>query len=243
MRKILYFLLLLVAPCMTAGCQGDKKSAKPELSEDELAAIPEMVTDDVSMLVSDSGIIRYHAITPVWYSYNNTQRNYWYFPEGIELNQLDDDMQPAGMLHADTAYYFDGKKLWHLITNVHISNVRGEKFDTQELFWDQRSHKVYSDSFIHIERRQDILEGYGFTSNESFTEYEVRQTTGTFAMRQTSGEAAAFEGPAPDDGEHLAENDQPGTPSPTDTIKVTPMSPQEKAAAARERRNRLKVKN
>lgn len=244
MHKILSLLLALLVGCLIAACQKGEATDTVEGTQEDAdtvqPVIPEMVTTDVSMLVSDSGVIRYHALSPIWYRYNMGVKDpYWHFPDGIELRQLDNDMNPAGSLRADTAYHFERRELWHLIGNVHIENIRGERFDTQELYWDMRQHTVYSDSFIHIERHSDILEGYGFTSDQSFTKYEVRQTTGIFQMRAT-GEAADFEGPAPDDGEHLVENDEPGTQSPTiDTLEVSrPLTPQEKAEAARRRRNR-----
>lgn len=240
MQKLIYWLVAVMLVGIICGCQDEAKKKAEAMSDEELAQVPGMVTTDVSMLISDSGKIRYHVITPVWYTYNlNPSNDYWYFPEGIELNQLNYRKESVSRLLADTAYNFQNKKLWRLVGNVRMSNVRGEKFNTEELFWDMRAEKVYSDSFIHIERNHDILEGYGFTSNQDFSVYEVRQTTGIFEIHQT-GEAADFEGEAPDDGEHLAENDEPGTisPTPEDTVPQRPLTPKEKAEAARQRRNR-----
>jgi len=240
MQKFIYWLVTLILVGIVCGCQDEEKKAVKAMSNEELAEVPGMVTTDVSMLISDSGKIRYHVVTPAWYTYNlDPSNDYWYFPEGIELNQLNNRKESVSRLVADTAYNFQKKKLWRLVGNVRMSNVRGEKFNTQELFWDMRSEKVYSDSFIHIERNRDILEGYGFTSNQDFSVYEVRQTTGIFEVHST-GEQADFEGDAPDDGEHLAENDEPGTisPTPDDTIEQRPLTPKEKAEAARQRRNR-----
>ena len=238
MQKLIYWLVAVMLVGIICGCQDEAKKKAEAMSDEELAQVPGMVTTDVSMLISDSGKIRYHVITPVWYTYNlNPSNDYWYFPEGIELQQLDDDMQPAGNIMADTAYYKEREQLWHLIHNVRIANVQGERFNTEELFWDGKRQTIYSDSFIHIERHHDILEGYGFTSDQSFTKYEIRRTTGIFQMR-AEGEQADFEGEAPDDGEHLAENDEPGTTSPTaDTLPARPLTPKEKAEAARRRRN------
>ena len=239
MHKILSFLFFLLVCSIVAGCQQDGSKDAGTTDEEDYSKIPGMVTTDVSMLVSDSGVIRYHANTPIWYTYNlDAKKSYWYFPEGIELLQLDEEMQPAGKLQADTAYHFEKEQQWHLIGNVRVSNTKGEKFNTEELYWDMRKHTVYSDSFIHIERNRDILEGYGFNSNESFTEYEIRQTTGIFEMRQQDGTRADYEEETSDDGEHLVENDEPSIIDAADTIQSEPLTPQEKAALARQRRNR-----
>lgn len=239
MRKLIYLILVVLCCGIGWSCQDSDKDANTDGNGIDLSQVPGMVTTDVSMLISDSGIIRYHVITPAWYTYNLDPTNdYWYFPEGIELNQLNNQKQSVSKLLADTAYNYQNKKLWHLIGNVRMSNVRNERFNTEELYWDMRNEKVYSDSFIHIERQHDILEGYGFTSNQDFSVYELRQTTGIFEVK-SQGERGDFEGDAPDDGEHLAENDEPGTISTTDTLPARPLTPKEKADAARQRRNRL----
>ena len=61
-----------------------------------------------------------------------------------------------------------------------MRNVDGDRFLTQQLFWDQNARKVYSDSFIHIERSDRIIEGYGFISNEQMTDYTIRRPSGIF---------------------------------------------------------------
>ena len=58
--------------------------------------------------------------------------------------------------------------------------MAAQRFLTPQLFWDQRQHKLYSDSFIHIERPDQVLEGYGFDSNEQLTRYNVRSVSGIF---------------------------------------------------------------
>ncbi len=183
MQKILSLVSLFVFLSIMAACHDE---AKVQTNDDiDLSTIPEMTTTDVSMLVSDSGMIRYKATAPIWYRYNlDPSKKYWYFPDGVQLDQLDDDMRSCAHIQADTAYNYETQKLWHLIRNVNISNIRAERFFTHDLYWDLRNKEVYSDSFIHIERNLDVIEGYGFRSNDSFTEYEIRQTTGIFEMKE-----------------------------------------------------------
>ena len=99
-------------------------------------------------------------------------------------------------VRADSAIYLKRKRTWQLDGNVSISNVMNEKFLTQQLFWDQRTHKLYSDSFIHIERTDRVLEGYGFESNEQLTRYTIKKVSGIFpasefkSKRPASGRGA-----------------------------------------------------
>ena len=187
MRNILHLLFAIVSVCIAYGCGKSGHEGPAEAVEgDEIAS---MVTHDVTMLISDSGVIKYKAITPLWVRYGEEAKEpYQYFPEGIVFEQLDSVFEAKETIVADTAYNWENKQLWHLIRNVRVTSVMGEVFETNDLFWDMRSHKVYSDSFIHIERQQNIIEGYGFTSTDDFSKYEIRQTSGVFPAKEDNAQ-------------------------------------------------------
>ena len=50
------------------------------------------------------------------------------------------------------------------------------------MVWDQRQQLVYSDSFIHIEQPDKVIEGYGFeghtTARGDLSSYTLRKPTG-----------------------------------------------------------------
>jgi LPS export ABC transporter protein LptC len=139
-----------------------------------------MRTTNVSTLISDSGYTRYHITTPLWLMFEEARKPHWHFPQGLFVVQFDDSMHETGTFTADTATYYSLVKLWQFDRNVRMRNIAGDRFVTQQLFWDQNTHKVYSDSFIHIERADRTLEGYGFESNEQMTTYTIRKPSGIF---------------------------------------------------------------
>lgn len=174
---------------LVMGCSGDSKMTTADAVEGEM---PGMVTRDVTMVISDSGVTRYRAVAPLWISYMfKADEEYQYFPEGIRLDRVDSTFTVGdtiftsrGRIVADTAYNYEKKQQWHLIGNVRISNAVGEKFETEDLWWDMRQHKVYSDTLIHIERPDStIIEGYGFKSNDDFTKYSLSRTSGIFHVQ------------------------------------------------------------
>lgn len=179
MRHIIYVIAIFAGICALFGCKSSAEESA--VAQTDSIELPSMVTRHVDMLISDSGVIRYKAITPVWYVYeNNATNKYWYFPEGIHLDEIDSTFTSEFSIEADTAYNYETKQLWHLIKNVRVNSATGEYFETNDLFWDMKRHEVYSDSFIHIERPDAIIEGYGFISNDAFTVYELRRTSGIF---------------------------------------------------------------
>ncbi|MDE5669093.1 MAG: LPS export ABC transporter periplasmic protein LptC, partial [Duncaniella sp.] len=163
---------------VTTSCKDD--SSLDTADVDTSVVIPTMLTRDVETLISDSGVTRYRIVTPIWYVYDEVEEPYWRFPEGLNLDKYDNFFRTEATVRADSAIYLKRKQTWQLDGNVSISNVMNEKFLTQQLFWDQRTHKLYSDSFIHIERTDRVLEGYGFESNEQLTRYTIKKVSGIF---------------------------------------------------------------
>lgn len=183
MKSLIYFIVLSLLISISVGCSSE--DTKPMRQTEGLDTIPGMVTYNVSMLVSDSGVMKYHVETPLWIRYNlDEAKAYQYFPQTIQMDQLDSLLNPSAHIEADTAYNYEKPQIWRLVKNVRISNTAQEKFFTQELYWDMKKRIVYSDSFIHIERPDGILEGIGFESDDNFNKYEVRQTTGIFDLKE-----------------------------------------------------------
>lgn len=146
--------------------------------------VPTMKTSDVESLISDSGITRYKFITKEWLVYSKVQSPYWHFPKGIYVEKFDSLFDIEASIEADTAYFWEQKKLWELKGNVRVKNIQDEKFETQLLFWDQNMQRIYSDSTIRIEQPERIIIGKGFESNEQMTRYTIRETNGIFSVRE-----------------------------------------------------------
>jgi len=146
--------------------------------------IPVLVSDSVTTLISDSGVTRYRIESPQWLVFDKTEPPYQEFPQGIYLEQFDEDLSVQASLKADYAYYNETEQQWTLRGNVHALNRKGEQFDTPELKWNQQAHRVYSDTSIHITRETSIIEGVGFESNEEMSKYTILNPTGVFPIKE-----------------------------------------------------------
>jgi len=147
-------------------------------------SVPVMVTRDVSTYISDSGVVRYKIIAKEWKVFDRLDPSMWTFEEGVYLEKFNNDFSIEATIIADTAYYYDKKELWELRSNVHIENEQNEKFDTNLLFWDQKTEKVYSDQYIRIQQEKKIITGTGFESNQQFTNYTIKKTQDIFPFEE-----------------------------------------------------------
>lgn len=161
---------------------------------------PTLKTLNVDSYVSDSSYTRYRITSPIWLMFEEAKEPYWCFPKGLYALRFDNSMNENGSFTADSATYLSKRRLWRFDRNVRMLNINGDKFLTQQLFWDQAEGKLYSDSFIHIERTDRVIEGYGFESNQDMTEYIIRRPTGIFPTSDFlgggSGSSASSAAPA-----------------------------------------------
>jgi LPS export ABC transporter protein LptC len=170
-------------------CSGQKKPTADAVSNRD--SMPGMRTLGVTTLISDSGYIRYKMVAEEWDIYDKLDPSYWAFEKGIYLEKFDTLLHKDATIKADTAYYYDQKKLWELRGKVHIQNQKGDKFDTELLYWDEKREKVYSDKFIRIEQEDKMLTGYGFESNQQLTDYTIYNNTGIFTVEERPDTTAA----------------------------------------------------
>ena len=168
----------MVMLLLFSSCSGRKKEMGEAISERD--SLPVMDTKGVTTLISDSGVTRYRVVAEEWLVFDRKQPPYWAFEKGIYLENFDSLFQVEASIKSDTAYFYNKEELWKLMGNVHIQNLKGEKFDTELLYWDQRKQKVYSDRFIRIEQPDRIITGRGFDSNQQMTVYTIHKPEGIF---------------------------------------------------------------
>lgn len=182
--KISRFLFLVIALWLIAAsaCRDEKKI---DVAQDlEPKGMATMSTRNISTLISDSGVIQYKIVAPLWKVYEEVDTPYWLFPEGLYLQKYDPYFHVVATVAADSALYYKHQRLWKLMGNVEMTKVPKDLFLSQELYWDQRERRIYSDSFIHIENSTHVLEGTGFVSNERLTDYRVLNPQGIFPVNK-----------------------------------------------------------
>lgn len=207
-------VLTLMGMLVLFSCSGREKVLGEAINERD--SLPVMDTKGVTTLISDSGMIRYRINTDEWLVYDRKDPPYWAFEKGVYLEKFDSLFNVEASIEADTAYYFNKKELWKLIGHVHIQNLKGEKFDTELLYWDQRKQRVYSDKFIRIEQPDRIVTGEGFESNQQMTVYTILRSGAIFYVDE---EATAPADSLQADSLQVEAADSL-QPIPTDTLRV-----------------------
>lgn len=176
------WVVVMLQFLLTVSCSREKEVV-------EVAFDPEttytMKTIDMASLISDSGLTRYRMNAKEWLVFSKAREPFWYFPAGIYVEKFDTLFQAEASIKADTAYYFTQKELWHLINRVEVVNLEGKRFETSEMFWDQKTQKIYSDKpSLVIEKEDSMLGLYGFEANQDMTEVRMFKFQARFDLQE-----------------------------------------------------------
>lgn len=180
MRSSLYSLfiglVLLTASYAIVSCSEEREHTAPAIHDRD--SVPVMTTYGVNTLISDSGVIKYRIVTERWEINENRKPSRWTFNKGILLTQFDLKKHVVGYIQCDSAVYFDKDRRWELRGRVRILTAQGLTFYSNELYWDERNHEMWSYSYSHLKTPDKELQGNWFRSDEQMTNYEIRQTKG-----------------------------------------------------------------
>jgi hypothetical protein len=163
---------------MCYSCAEEHEHTAPAIRDKDSVAT--MTTYGVNTLISDSGVIKYRIVSELWEVNQIKQPSRWIFEKGLFLENFDLAMHVLSYIQCDTAYYYDVQRLWELRGRVRILTKRGLKFSSEELFWDEKTHHLYSNKYSHLVTPDKELHGNRFRSDENMTKYSVKTTKGYF---------------------------------------------------------------
>jgi LPS export ABC transporter protein LptC len=171
-KSTIIFLLLCFIGIIA--CSNENVISTVSLKDTDV--LPSIHGENITSLISDSGITRYCLKAEIWDMYSGIPEPYWYFPKGIYFEILDSLFNKEGYIEADTARFDEKKDLWELTGNVRAQNLQGDKFETSKLFWNKKEpansiHSVYTDSVVRIDMGDKIITSQGLRSTQSMSEY------------------------------------------------------------------------
>ena len=103
------------------------------------------------------------------------------FPEGIYIEFYDKDGKVSSTLRANTAYFFKEENKWRGRGKVEVVNIeKHQQLNSEELFWKPDTKKIFTDKFVTITDKEDVLYGTGLTANQDLSDYHLKNTSGDF---------------------------------------------------------------
>jgi len=168
------------------GCQEQKEHTAPAINPRDPVAM--MISYGVNTLISDSGVIKYRIVSERWEINQNRKPTRWIFDKGLFLEQFDQKFHLQSYIQSDTAYYYDENRIWELRGRVRILTKDGLRYRSEQLFWDENKHELYSHVHSTLITPERELQGSYFRSDEQMTKYYVSNSKGSFEKGDFTGD-------------------------------------------------------
>ncbi|MBQ2796170.1 MAG: LPS export ABC transporter periplasmic protein LptC [Tidjanibacter sp.] len=164
---------LLGGATLLFSCSGKKKPAEVDLEK-----LITQQSDTLTMIYTKNGQKDYRFSTPLMERYELAREPYMEFRYGIDIITFDSLGNEASNLIADYAIYYENRELWEARGNVEGTGEDGRKLYTQQLFWDEKTDKVYSNVDCKVVDGLDVFVGEGFESDSEFKDWVFRESEG-----------------------------------------------------------------
>lgn len=164
---------LLGGAILLFSCSG--RQATGELN---MEAMITQQSDSLTMVFSTNGEKEYRFWTPLMERYEFAKDPYMEFRYGINIITYDSLGGEASRLRADYAIFYEKRELWETRGNVVGVSADGRELHTQQLFWNQKIDKVYSNVDSRIVDGYDEFVGEGFESDSEFKEWIFKESEG-----------------------------------------------------------------
>ena len=140
---------------------------------------PSQIGDSVTLLYSDSTQLKVVLKANRMLIFNkNVTEPYTLLPKGLFVTFFDDQEKVSATLKANYGIRYDIKKQMEVKYAVELINKDGTKLETEKLIWNEVTKRIYTDAFVKITNRKEIIMGTGMESNQDFTKYEIKHVTG-----------------------------------------------------------------
>lgn len=136
---------------------------------------------DVEMLHAEKDKIKVKMVAKRILEFKNGDRE---FPEGIYLEFYDETGRMTSSLKANHAYYFKKENRWRGRGKVEVKNIeKRQQLNTEELFWDPTSKKIFTEKFVTINLESEVIYGTGLDALQDMSSYTIKKPAVDFEIK------------------------------------------------------------
>lgn len=185
LKKYNLFLnaVLILWAALLLSCE-KRREVVPDL---QVKDMPSLSARNIQTIYSDSGIVTLVIKSPLIQQFRDVDNPYTLFPEGLNVKFYDRNQQPQASIISKFARYTDKDELWELRDSVVAVNTDGDILETELLYWSESKESVWSDRFVRITGKDQIIMGTGFESDPKLTKWKIKDVTATIYIENEQG--------------------------------------------------------
>jgi LPS export ABC transporter protein LptC len=148
--------------------------------------LPDQSGKNIEFQLTDSGKLKLIFKAPYGERYvKKEEEPIKIFPKGIEVLFFNDEEILESKITAGYAEQWEEQMLWKATDSVVAQNVlTGERLNTEEIFWDEKNKRIYSNVFTKITNEEGVFFGEkGFEADQDLENYKLIGSSGTVKVK------------------------------------------------------------
>jgi LPS export ABC transporter protein LptC len=138
--------------------------------------------ENVELFNSENEQIKSKLTAEVFYEFANGDRE---FPKGVYIEMYNEFGRLQSTLRANYAKYIKEEDRWRGEGKVEVKNVeKNEQLNTEELFWNPKTKKIFTNKFVTIKLQGDVVYGTGLDAMQDLSDYEITNPEGTIEVNE-----------------------------------------------------------
>lgn len=140
---------------------------------------------EVTFIYSENGVTKAKLYTKDFTGNENAKPPYIDFNKGVKMELFNDSLKVENIITAKTARYYtkDGNVIAK--DSVIARNVKGDKLETDELIWNRRLSRFYTDKNVKITANGQITTGRGLEANQDFSLVRIKNQLGSIPVNNS----------------------------------------------------------
>jgi len=183
-QKIIHKIATCSLVAFFFSCGNDIQEVQDFLADKNL---PVGVAKSVHLIHTDSGAVKTKLITPLLNDFSNRRTHpYQEFPEGIQITTFDKNKDSV-TLTANYCRSYAKTGISEVKDNVIVINHKDQsKLYTEQLFWDQNTHYIYTEKAFKLITKTDTINGKGFESKEDLSKVIMKDISGAIYVNESN---------------------------------------------------------
>ncbi len=163
------------------GCKNDPKKIEELVSKKQLQ---QDIAEEVTIIYSEEGKTKARLQAQKFIRNDIAKPPYTEMDDGLKVEFFNDSLKVESTLTAIYARYYEKKGNILIRDSVVVINKKGDELHTEELVWNQKAQKIYTDKFVRIVTPTQILYGNGLEANEDFSWYRILKPKGVVKVEK-----------------------------------------------------------